>query len=135
MAARDRMDALKRGGAGIHDSSAKGPGSEPSDDGLRRRERVHVPDDSNLFHVGLSHDEVHAIFFEMVDELLSLLDGKYRTVALMRFRGYTIAAIAEQMGVSTRTKDLLKSCQPVPYCAMPGERAGSQRDPRWAKRR
>ena len=104
-AVRDRMDALKRGGAGIKRRHGKVPDSDPPIHGTPRRERLQVADDLDLFHIGLSRNEIHDIFSDTILELLSLLDVKNRIVALMRIKGHTIAEIAKQVGVSTRTID------------------------------
>jgi DNA-directed RNA polymerase specialized sigma24 family protein len=105
MAARDRMNALKRGGAGVQRRHGKGPDSEPPNHAPRPRDPVQSLDDFSLSHSGLSRDEVQGIFSDTVVELLRLLDNKHQRVALMRVKGHTIAEIAEEMRVTTRTID------------------------------
>jgi DNA-directed RNA polymerase specialized sigma24 family protein len=105
MAKRDQMDALKRGGAGIQRRYGKGLDSDPPNHRPPPRERLQVADDLNLYHVGLSRNEVYEVYNDTLFELLKLLDDKNRTVALMKLRGNTITEIANQVGVSTRTID------------------------------
>lgn len=106
MAELDRQDALKRGGSGIRRRIGKEPDSQPPPHhGLTRRERAHAPDDFNLFHSGLTHEEVDEISLAKVYELLRLLDPDHQIVARKRFQSCTIVEIARDLGVSTRTID------------------------------
>jgi len=106
MMAKRHESATKRGGSGRIGHGRMVPGTEihrEAPHAMRARTEFH--DDFDLYKSGLPTADVHTIAAELFERLLDVLSPDLETVARLRLGGRTIAQIAAELGLSTRTVD------------------------------